>query len=110
MNEQLLSITKDNFSTELQNTETPLLIDFWAQWCAPCRAQNPILEELASEWGDKLRIAKVNVDDDPELAQQFSIMSIPTLILFKDGKEFRQVTGVQTKDQLLTLLAESNLT
>ncbi len=110
MNAVLRHANKDNFDKEVIHAPGATLVDFWAEWCAPCRALNPILEELAAETEGKVRIAKVNVDEDPELARRFKIMSIPTMILFHNGQAIRQVTGVQSKDQLLELLTQSNLT
>lgn len=109
MNALILSATTDNFDKEILKTRGATLVDFWAEWCGPCRAQNPILEELAAQTEGKVRIAKVNVDEAPELAQRYHIMSIPTLILFQDGRAVRQITGVQSKEDLLALFSQSNL-
>jgi len=76
------------------------LVDFWAPWCGPCRMQEPIIEELAREIGDRATIAKLNVDDEPELASRYGVMSIPTLILFKDGQPVDKLVGLQSKDTL----------
>ncbi|MCB9720041.1 MAG: thioredoxin [Candidatus Omnitrophica bacterium] len=109
MSALIQSVNTDNFESKILRAPAATLVDFWAEWCAPCRAQNPVLEELAGEWEGKVRIAKVNVDDDPELASRYNIMSIPTMILFRDGRAVRQVTGVQSAAQLRALLAASNL-
>ena len=82
--------------------KTPVLVDFWAQWCAPCRAVAPILDELAEKYQGRFAVAKVNVDETPEIAAQFGILNIPTLIFFKGGQEVDRVVGVQPKSQLET--------
>ena len=99
-----LTITKANFEQEILNAGKPALVDFWAPWCMPCRMIAPIVEELAEEMGGKAVVGKVNVDDEGELAMQFGVASIPTLIVFKDGKEVKRVVGVQSKAALLALL------
>ncbi|NQH96849.1 thioredoxin [Streptococcus suis] len=98
-------ITDANFEVETQ--EGVVLVDFWAPWCGPCRMQAPILEQLASEVDeDELRIYKMDVDENPNTARQFGIMSIPTLLFKKDGQVVKQVAGVHTKDQIKAILAE----
>ncbi|ASW52495.2 TPA: thioredoxin [Streptococcus suis] len=98
-------ITDANFEVETQ--EGIVLVDFWAPWCGPCRMQAPILEQLADEVDeDELRIYKMDVDENPNTARQFGIMSIPTLLFKKDGQVVKQVAGVHTKDQIKTILAE----
>ena len=78
------------FDEEIAGSPTPVLVDFWAEWCGPCKMIAPILEEIADEKGDSLKIAKLNVDEAPEIARRFEVMSIPTMILFKDGQEDRK--------------------
>ncbi|NQI70597.1 thioredoxin [Streptococcus suis] len=98
-------ITDTNFEVETQ--EGVVLVDFWAPWCGPCRMQAPILEQLAGEVDeDELRIYKMDVDENPNTARQFGIMSIPTLLFKKDGQVVKQVAGVHTKDQIKAILAE----
>ncbi|MBY5024753.1 thioredoxin [Streptococcus suis] len=98
-------ITDANFEVETQ--EGVVLVDFWAPWCGPCRMQAPILEQLAEELDeDELRIYKMDVDENPNTARQFGIMSIPTLLFKKDGQVVKQVAGVHTKDQIKVILAE----
>lgn len=94
-------ITAQNFETEVLQSEKPVLIDFWATWCGPCRRQAPIVEELAEEG---YAVGKVDVDDQPELAQRFGIMSIPTLLVFQGGQEAKRLVGLTPKDELKKLL------
>lgn len=100
MSEATLHITKGNFESQVLQSKTPILIDFWATWCAPCRAVAPILDELALKYKGKFTIGKVNVDEHPELAAQFGVLNIPTLIFFQAGQEADRVVGVQPKSQL----------
>lgn len=98
-----ISITKANFTQEVIHSELPVLLDFWAPWCGPCRMVGPLLDEIARERAD-VKIGKVNVDEQPELASQFGIMSIPTLVVMKNGQVIDQVIGARPKDQILALL------
>ncbi|WP_270166391.1 thioredoxin [Paenibacillus sp. SYP-B4298] len=91
-------LTKDNFNSSIESGVT--LVDFWAPWCGPCKMQLPIVEELAGELAGQATIGKINVDEEPELASQFGVMSIPTLILFKDGQPVDKMVGLQSKDAL----------
>lgn len=99
-----LTVTKQNFEQEILNSDKPALVDFWAPWCMPCRMIAPIVEEIAEEMQGKAVVGKVNVDEEGELAMQFGIASIPTLIVFKGGKEVKRVVGVQSKAALMGLL------
>lgn len=99
-----VKITKENFENEVINSDRPVLIDFWAAWCGPCRMIAPVIKEIAEESDGKFKVAKVNVDEEPELASAFSIMSIPTMIVFKDGKLYKKVSGLRPKSELLELL------
>ena len=98
-----LHITNKNFKEEVLNSDKPVLIDFWASWCGPCRMVGPIIDEIAKENPD-IKVCKVNVDDEPELASEFHIMSIPTLVVMKDGQVIRQSMGAKPKSQILDLL------
>ena len=101
MAENIITLTDTNFNEEVKGSDEPVLVDFWAEWCGPCKMITPILEEIATEQAGKIRIAKLNVDDAPQTAQQFQVMSIPTLILFKDGEIQKRVVGARGKGQLL---------
>ena len=92
------ALTKETFNQTIENGVT--LVDFWAPWCGPCKMQLPIVEELSTELSGKANIAKINVDEEPEIASQFGVMSIPTLILFKDGQPVDKMVGLQSKDAL----------
>ena len=98
-----MTITTQNFEEEVLRSEKPVLVDFWATWCGPCMRQGPIVEELA---GEGYSVRKVNVDQEPALAQKFQVMSIPTLIIFKDGKEAKRLVGLTAKDTLKALMDE----
>ena len=100
MAEAIFEIDDSIFETEVLNSEKPVLVDFWAPWCGPCRAIAPLLEELAGTLGDKIKIVKCNVDDNPVTPGKFEIRSIPTLIFFKDGKVFEQIVGMVSKAKL----------
>lgn len=99
-----VTITDTNFDSEVMQSTMPVLVDFWAVWCGPCRMQDPILEDVAKELTGKVKIGKLNVDENPTTAQKFSIMSIPTLMIFKNGTIVKQFIGVQSKETLLSEL------
>lgn len=90
-------VTKQNFESVVTNSSKPVLVDFWAEWCGPCKMLSPILDELAAEFDGQVTIAKVNIDHEPELAQEFSVMSIPTVKIFKNGQEIKTEVGVKPK-------------
>ena len=94
-------ITKENFEKEVLKSDIPVVVDFWATWCGPCRMLAPILEEIASEYDGKIKIAKVNVDEQMELAVQYKIEVIPTLFYFKDGKALNKTVGVLEKQEII---------
>ncbi len=95
-----IQFTDQNFEKEVLKSEKPVLVDFWAEWCGPCQMMGPIVDELAKEMEGKYKIGKLNVDENRETAAKYGIMSIPTLIIFKDGKEVKKLTGVQAKESL----------
>jgi len=97
----VIHITEKNFDSEVKNSTVPVLVDFWAEWCGPCKMISPIVEEIASDLQGKLKVAKVNVDEAQELAARHNIMSIPTLLIFKEGEAVDMVVGAMGKDQLL---------
>ena len=99
-----MNITKENFEAEVMNSDRPVLIDFWAPWCGPCRMLSPTIAEIAEEYGDKVKVCKVNVDEQGELASTFGVMSIPTLVVIKEGKVVNSVTGVRPKEQIVGML------
>ncbi len=101
----VVQITRENFMSEVTNSEKPVLLDFYADWCGPCRMVTPIVDEIASERSD-IKVGKINVDNQPELAQQFRVMSIPTLVVLKDRKIVSQSVGAKTKEQILEMLSD----
>ena len=101
-----IQLTDSTFDEEVKGAEVPVLVDFWAEWCGPCKMIAPILDEIAGEQNGKLRIGKLNVDDNPGIAQRFEVMAIPTLILFKDGEVQKRLVGAKGKGQLLQELHE----
>jgi thioredoxin 1 len=106
MAEGISHLTEATFSEEVNSSELPVLVDFWAEWCTPCKMIAPILEELSSENLGKIKIAKVDVDANPGLARQFDVMSIPTLLVFKDGVPERRIVGAKGKAQLVEEISE----
>ena len=98
-----ISVNKNNFNQEVLNSDKPVLMDFWAPWCGPCRMGVPLVEEIAKERSD-IKVVKINVDEEQELAMQFGVMSIPTLVVMKNGKIVNQVTGARPKAQILAML------
>lgn len=101
----VLNLTKENFGSEVIHSEKPVLIDFWASWCGPCRMLSPVVEEIAQET-ESLKVGKVNVDEQPELAGRFDVMSIPMLVYMKDGKIVGQSVGFKPKAAILSMLQQ----
>jgi thioredoxin 1 len=106
MAEGINTLSDTTFDELIGGSDAPVLVDFWAEWCGPCKMIAPILEEIAGEQAGKVQIAKVNVDDHPDLAMRFDVMSIPTLIVFKDGQAQKRLIGAKGKGQLLEELSE----
>jgi thioredoxin 1 len=94
-------LTGEDFEERVLGSETPVLVDFWAEWCVPCHMVSPVVEEIGRDKAEKLQVAKLNIDDHPAVAQRYGIMSIPTLMLFVDGEERARVVGARGKDALL---------
>ncbi len=101
MVEGMLTLTEQTFDEEIKGTDTPVLVDFWAEWCGPCKMIAPVLDQIALDHPGTLRIGKINIDENLELARRFNVMSIPTLILFKDGEVQLRIIGAKGKGQLL---------
>jgi len=99
-----VEITKDNFEQVVLKNELPVLVDFWATWCGPCKMIGPIVEEIAEEMEGKVTVGKINVDKQPELAMQFQVMSIPTLLVFKNGEVVKKKIGFMPKEKILEML------
>lgn len=104
MSDLIVNTTDANFDQEVVNSDQPVLVDFWAAWCGPCKAIAPILEELADDYQGKVKVVKVDVDENPETASRFGIRSIPTLMVFKGGEKVDTVMGLQPKADLAALL------
>jgi thioredoxin 1 len=96
----LVPVTDDNFEEVILKSDKPALVDFWATWCGPCRALGPIVEEVADLFKDQIKVSKLNIDDNPKVTTQYGVMSIPTLILFKDGKAIERLVGLVAKERL----------
>ena len=96
-----LKFTQQNFDTEVLKSNIPVFVDFWAEWCGPCKMIGPVIDEIAGELSGKLKVGKVNVDDEQDLAIKYNIMSIPTMLIFKGGQPVTQIVGAMSKDQLL---------
>ena len=100
MGNEVKTLTDDNFNTELAATTQPIIVDFWAPWCGPCRTVGPLIEQIAAEHGAEVAVGKLNVDENPATAGKFGILSIPTIILFTGGKPTKKIVGVRPKEDL----------
>ncbi len=99
--------SSEQFQQEVLNSANPVFVDFWAEWCDPCRSVSPVVEDLSKEYGDKIDFVKINVDDNGEIAQKFNVLSIPTLAIFKDGEVVAQKVGAATKESFKTMIDSS---
>jgi thioredoxin 1 len=104
MSDNIVNVNQESFQKTVVDAQKPVLVDFWATWCGPCKMVAPIIDELAGEYKDKAGFAKINVDENPQLASQFGVMSIPTIMIFKNGKPEQQVIGYKSKNDLKKLL------
>jgi thioredoxin 1 len=100
-----ITFTDDNFDQEVLKSDMPVLVDFWAPWCGPCQMMNPVIEDLAKEMEGKAKVGKLNVDENPQKATEYGVMSIPTLKIFKNGEIVQEMTGVQTREDLKAMLS-----
>ncbi len=107
MSGRIVTLDDNSFDEHLKSSDVPVLVDFWAEWCGPCKMITPILEEIADEQAGKLEVAKLNIDDNLDVTRRFDVMSIPTLILFKDGEPARRIIGAKPKGQLLQEISQS---
>ena len=98
-----IKLSTENFEKEVLKSEKPVLVDFYADWCGPCNAMAPVIEELAKELEGKVKVGKINVDENPDIAVEYNVMSIPTLIVFKNGKEEKRLVGLRNKEELINL-------
>lgn len=103
----VMKITSKNFEEEVSKSELPVLLDFWASWCGPCRMVSPIVDEVANELEGRAKVGKINVDEEQELAQAFSVMSIPTLVVINNGKLVNQLVGVRSKQEIIEMIEKS---
>jgi len=101
-----VKVTDKSFADDVLTSDTPVLVDFWATWCGPCKMVAPVLEEIASEHKDKIKVAKLDIDENPGTARDYQVMSIPTLILFQGGKPVKQIVGAKPKAALLSDLSD----
>lgn len=99
-----VTVTDANFSAEVERSALPVLVDMWAPWCGPCRVLSPVVEQLAGEMAGRVRVAKLNIDENPVTAQRFNVMSIPALLVFQDGREVDRMVGVQPKTEIVRRL------
>lgn len=101
----VVKVTTDNFETEVMKSEIPVLVDFWAEWCVPCQMQGPVIDQAAEEFAGKIKVGKLNVDQEGALAQKYGVMSIPMLVLFKDGEAVKKEVGFHSLEQIRSIIA-----
>ena len=102
----LTSVTSENWEQEVTNSDKPVLVDFWAEWCGPCRMVGPVVEQIAQSYSDKIKVVKLNVDENQEIAMKYGIQSIPSLLIFKNGKEIKRTIGAAPKDTYVKFINE----
>ena len=100
----VISLNEKNFEEEVLKSEKPVLIDFWASWCGPCRMMSPVIDEIAEEMKEKVKVCKINIDEEQNLAVKYDVMSIPTFIVIKDGREIGRSVGVQDKSEIINMI------
>ncbi|WP_372995739.1 thioredoxin [Lutispora sp.] len=104
MSDKVKAVNESMFNSEVLNSDKPVLVDFWAAWCGPCRMVSPVIDQLANEYSEKIKVVKVNVDENPNLASQYDIMSIPSVFLFKNGKKVDGLIGVRPKQMFESMI------
>jgi len=107
MSKTIIEVNDDNFDKEILKSDKPVLLDFWAPWCGPCKAIGPVIDGLAADYGDRVTFAKMNVDDNPATPSQYEVRAIPTLMIFKDGKVSEQATGMMPKTKIEDLIKKA---
>jgi len=108
MSGKIIEVTDANFEEEILKSTVPVLVDFWAPWCGPCKSIAPVIEELAADYGDKVKFAKLNVDDNPKTPSKYDVRGIPNLVIFKSGELVEQIVGAVPKDQLVEAIDKVN--
>ncbi len=104
MSGNIITLADDNFAAELQKAELPVIVDFWASWCGPCQMLAPVLEELAADYSGRVLVGKLNVDENRRTAEEFRVLSIPTLIMFRNGREVARISGFRPKEELVRFI------
>ncbi len=107
MSKSIITIDKNNFENEVLKSDKPVIVDFWAAWCGPCRMVAPVIDQLADQYSGKVKVAKINVDENPELAGMYQVMSIPTILMFKEGKKVDELVGARPKQAFEDMIQKS---